>query len=93
MATDTRTDPYRGFNFRVEIEGIGVGAFSEVSGLTAEGDPVEYREGTDPANTVRLGPGVFVHRDDLRFAFSRSSGPGGQNVNKVSTRANAAVSP
>ncbi len=24
--------------------------------------------------------------DELRFAFSRSSGPGGQNVNKVETR-------
>jgi len=28
-----------------------------------------------------------VHRSDLHFSFSRSSGPGGQNVNKLSTRA------
>ena len=53
MPTDTRIDPFRGFNFRVEIDGIPVAAFSEVSGLTAEGDPVDYREGTDPINTVR----------------------------------------
>lgn len=53
MATDTRTDPYRGFNFRVEIEGIDVAAFSEVSGLMKERDIVEYRDGTDAANTVR----------------------------------------
>lgn len=53
MATDKRTDPYRTFNFEVEIDGTAVGAFSEVSGLTAEGDPVEYREGTDRVNTVR----------------------------------------
>ena len=53
MPTDTRTDPFRGFNFRVEIDGLPVAAFSEVSGLTAEGDPVDYREGTDPINTVR----------------------------------------
>jgi len=53
MPTDTRIDPFRGFNFRVEIDGLPVAAFSEVSGLTAEGDAVDYREGTDPVNNVR----------------------------------------
>ena len=53
MPTDTRNDPFRGFNFRVEIDGLPVAAFSEVSGLTAEGDPVDYREGIDPFNHVR----------------------------------------
>jgi phage tail-like protein len=53
MATDQRNDPFRGFNFRVEIEGLPVAAFSEVSGLTADGDPADYREGTDPVNWVR----------------------------------------
>jgi phage tail-like protein len=53
MAIDTRTDPFRGFNFRVEIDGFRVAGFSEVSGLTADGDSVDYREGTDPINTVR----------------------------------------
>jgi phage tail-like protein len=52
-ATDKRHDPFRGFNFRVEIDGINVAAFSEVSGLTADGDPVDYREGTDAINNVR----------------------------------------
>ena len=32
MATGDRKDPYRGFNFRVEIDNITVGAFSDVSG-------------------------------------------------------------
>jgi phage tail-like protein len=53
MSTDKRNDPFRGFNFRVEIEGFAVAAFSEVSGLTADGDPVDYREGTDAINNVR----------------------------------------
>ena len=53
MATGTRTDPYRSFNFRVEIDGTTVAAFSEASGLTADGDAVDYREGTDVRNTVR----------------------------------------
>ena len=30
---------------------------------------------------------VIVPRDKVKLSFSRSSGPGGQNVNKVSTRA------
>jgi ribosome-associated protein len=34
-----------------------------------------------------------VSRDELRWAFSRSSGPGGQNVNKVNTRAELRVRP
>jgi phage tail-like protein len=53
MATGTRTDPYRAFNFRVEIDGLNVASFSEASGLTADGDSVDYREGTDARNTVR----------------------------------------
>lgn len=58
MPIDTRTDPFRSFNFRVEIDGLTVGAFSEVSGLTAEGDAVDYREGTDPVNSVRKLTGL-----------------------------------
>jgi phage tail-like protein len=53
MATSTRTDPFRAFNFRVEFDGLTVGSFSECSGLTAEGDSVDYREGTDIPLTVR----------------------------------------
>jgi ribosome-associated protein len=35
---------------------------------------------------VELGPSVWTDRTELRFGFSRSSGPGGQNVNKVNTK-------
>lgn len=58
MPTDTRTDPFRSFNFRVELDGLTVAAFSEVSGLTAEGDAVDYREGTDLINNVRKLTGL-----------------------------------
>jgi phage tail-like protein len=58
MPTDKRIDPFRGFNFRVEIDGLAVGAFSEVSGLTTDGDAVDYREGTDATNIVRKLPGL-----------------------------------
>ena len=36
MTKKSRTDPYRSYNFRLEIDGLGVAAFSEVSGLSAE---------------------------------------------------------
>jgi phage tail-like protein len=53
MATGERRDPYRSFNFQIEIEGVPLGAFNEASGLTAEGDAVDYREGTDLQANVR----------------------------------------
>ena len=58
MATGERRDPYRSFNFIIEIDGIPLGAFSEVSGLTSEGDAVDYREGTDRINHVRKLTGL-----------------------------------
>jgi phage tail-like protein len=53
MANDQRLDPFRGFNFVLTIDNIPRGAFSEVSGLTAEGDAVDYREGSDLQPNVR----------------------------------------
>jgi phage tail-like protein len=53
-----RDDPYKGFNFLVEIDGISIAAFCEVSGLTSETDVIEYRNGSDKTNTVRKLPGL-----------------------------------
>jgi ribosome-associated protein len=36
---------------------------------------------------MELAPGVHVRPGGLRIQFSRSAGPGGQNVNKVNTKA------
>jgi phage tail-like protein len=63
MPTGTRTDPYRSFNFRVEIDGLTVGSFSECSGLSTEGDAVEYREGTDVPLTVRKLMGLHKYNN------------------------------
>jgi phage tail-like protein len=53
--TGERRDPYRSFNFSLVIDNVPRGAFSECSGLTAEGDAVDYREGTDlPLNVRKL---------------------------------------
>lgn len=40
---------------------------------------------------VSIAPGVVVPEATLQWAFSRSSGPGGQNVNKLSTKAELRV--
>lgn len=45
----------------------------------------------EPAG-VEIAPGVRLPEGELRFTFARSSGPGGQNVNKLSTKARLEVS-
>ena len=37
--------------------------------------------------TLYVAPALEIPLSELRFKFSRSSGPGGQNVNKLNTRA------
>lgn len=58
MATGNREDPYRGFNFEVQIDSTTVAGFRECSGLSFNIDPVEYREGTDRPLHVRKLPGL-----------------------------------
>lgn len=58
----TRTDPFKGFNFIVSIDGMsGSAAFSEVGGLSTDGDIVEYREGTDKSLWTRKLTGLRKH--------------------------------
>jgi len=45
--------------------------------------------GMEPGH-VGFSGNVWITRDELRFSFSRSGGPGGQNVNKVNTRVSVA---
>lgn len=45
------------------------------------------RSTPDPDDQLVVTPRIRVPRDEFRFTFVRSSGPGGQNVNKVATKA------
>jgi phage tail-like protein len=58
MPPGDRIDPYRGYNFRVEIDNVGEAFFSEVGGLTFDVDMQEYREGTDQNLHVRKLTGL-----------------------------------
>ena len=49
--TGERKDPFRGYNFKLEVDGITRAGFREVSGLDSAQDPVEYR-------TISLKRGV-----------------------------------
>jgi phage tail-like protein len=53
-------DPFRGFNFLVEIDGITEAGFQECSGLDTSTASQDYREGTD-ANHVRKLPGLNTY--------------------------------
>ena len=63
MALAVRVDPVRGFNFEVQLSGVTVAGFREVTGLSFTTDVVEYREGTDRVLHPRLLFGIrkFAH--------------------------------
>jgi phage tail-like protein len=62
MATGARVDPYRNFDFLVELDGITQAGFADCTGLGSGNDPIEYREGGD-LKTVRKLPGLTKHNN------------------------------
>lgn len=51
------TDPFANFNFKLEIDGITVAGFSEVTGLNQESNVIDYREGQEVITPRKL-PGL-----------------------------------
>lgn len=67
MATGNRTDPYLSFQFVVEVKGLTVGGFSEVSGLELEMELEQFREGGLHQHDHQLvGPTKFPSRIVLK---------------------------
>lgn len=68
----TRPGPCRQYNFRLEVDGLEIGGFSEVSLGAAITDIVEYREGNDRGGVRRL-PGLTRHTNVvLKRGITRS---------------------
>jgi len=59
----SRVDPYAGYNFSVELDGITRAGFRECSGLENSQNAGEYREGTDKNPSVRKIPGLVTYSD------------------------------
>ncbi|HED54174.1 MAG TPA: aminoacyl-tRNA hydrolase [Phycisphaerales bacterium] len=53
--------------------------------------PESFRDDPASPGEVRLGVGVVVPGSVMRFSYASSSGPGGQNVNRRSTKARLRV--
>jgi len=71
--SDARNDPYRGFRFRLEIDGIDEAGFSEVTIPSITITPVEYREGNE-VTTVRKLPGLVKHENVvLKWGITNST--------------------
>jgi phage tail-like protein len=61
IALGSRCDPFRAYNFAVEIEGLVAGGFSEVTGLDVELEVQDYREGgVNGFIHKRAGPAKYV---------------------------------
>ncbi len=60
--TAKRVDPFRNFNFLVELDGIAQVSFMECSGLGTTTEIIELREGGDNM-TVRKFPGKTTYTD------------------------------
>ena len=68
MATDTGSNLLRAYNFELEIAGEWAGGFAEISGLTADGNPVDYGEGRGSKEIVDRLAGL---RKQARLTLNR----------------------
>jgi phage tail-like protein len=71
--TGQRIDPYRSFNFLVELEGIAQASFTDCSGLASTTEIIETREGGDNT-TMRKLPGKTSFADiTLKWGLTNST--------------------
>lgn len=71
-ATPATADPYRNYNFKIEINGVTEAHFTECSGLGFKMDVIEYREAGN-RQVVRKMPGQVRYGDvTLRYGLTDS---------------------
>lgn len=73
VATGSQIDPYRAYNFKLEIRGVTEAHFTACSGLCVEIDAIEYREAGHGEVILKI-PGQ-VHYGDvtLQFGLTKST--------------------
>ena len=67
-----RTDPYRNFRFRVEIDGITQAGFNECTFGDITVEPIEYREGTDAPTSRKLSGQTKYGNITLKWGITDS---------------------
>ena len=66
------TDPYRAYNFKLVIQGVTEGHFTECTGLSVEVKVIKYREAGN-SQVVRCVPGPVQYGDvTLRYGLTNS---------------------
>lgn len=71
MAIGTREDPYRAYNFKLQIQGVTEGHFTECTGLNAKIKSISYREAG--GDVVRKLPGPVEYGDvTLKYGLTKS---------------------
>jgi phage tail-like protein len=67
------SDPYRAYNFKLVIQGVAEGHFTDCSGLGVSVHPIRYREG-GTAQVVHCIPGPVSYTDvELRYGLTAST--------------------
>lgn len=67
-----RADPYRSYNFTLEIDAKIEGYFLQCSGLAAKVTPIRYREGGDGRTVHQLAGQVEYGEITLRYGLTDS---------------------
>ena len=70
--TGAWTDPYRAYNFKLEIQGVTEGHFTECGGLGVKVDVISYREGGNSQVIHRLPGQVSYAGVTLRYGLTNS---------------------
>ena len=68
-----RVDPFRAYNFKLEVQGVQQGHFTECSGLGVKIFPIKYREGGEH-QIIHAIPGPVEYADiTLRYGLTSSA--------------------